>query len=46
MTTYIIRRLLVSLPVIFGILISVFVITRLLPGDPCIALLGEKATEA
>jgi ABC-type dipeptide/oligopeptide/nickel transport system permease component len=46
MTTYIVRRLLVSLPVIFGILISVFVITRLLPGDPCIALLGEKATEA
>lgn len=46
MTTYIMRRLLVSLPVIFGILIAVFGITRLLPGDPCIALLGEKATEA
>ena len=46
MTTYIVRRLLVSLPVIFGILVAVFVITRLLPGDPCRALLGEKATEA
>ena len=45
MTTYIVRRLLVSLPVIFGILVAVFVITRLLPGDPCRALLGEKATE-
>lgn len=45
MTTYIVRRLLVSLPVVFGILVAVFVITRLLPGDPCRALLGEKATE-
>ena len=45
MTTYIVRRLLVSLPVIFGILVAVFVITRLLPGDPCRALLGEKGTE-
>ena len=34
MTTYIVRRILVSLPVIFGILIAVFAITRLLPGDP------------
>ena len=46
MTTYIVRRILASLPVIFGILVAVFVITRLLPGDPCRALLGEKATEA
>ncbi|MEY4046174.1 MAG: hypothetical protein RIR19_643 [Chloroflexota bacterium] len=46
MTTYVLRRLLVSLPVIFGILVAVFVITRVLPGDPCRALLGEKATEA
>ena len=46
MTTYVLRRLLVSLPVIFGILVAVFVITRILPGDPCRALLGEKATEA
>ena len=42
MTTYILRRLLVSLPVIFGIFVAVFVITRLLPGDPCRALLGER----
>jgi ABC-type dipeptide/oligopeptide/nickel transport system permease component len=46
MTNYIVRRILASLPVIFGILVAVFVITRLLPGDPCRALLGEKATEA
>ena len=46
MTTYVLRRLLISLPVIFGILVAVFVITRILPGDPCRALLGEKATEA
>ena len=46
MTTYILRRLLISLPVIFGILVAVFTITRILPGDPCRAMLGEKATEA
>lgn len=46
MMNYVVRRILASLPVIFGILVAVFVITRLLPGDPCRALLGEKATEA
>ncbi|MEA2654333.1 MAG: peptide/nickel transport system permease protein [Chloroflexota bacterium] len=46
MTTYIIRRLLISIPVLFGVVVLVFVITRLLPGDPCRILLGERATDA
>ncbi|MBA2720073.1 MAG: ABC transporter permease [Chloroflexi bacterium] len=46
MTTFIIRRLLISIPVLFGIVLLVFVITRILPGDACRVLLGERATNA
>jgi peptide/nickel transport system permease protein len=44
MVQYIIRRLLVTIPVLFGILTLVFVIAHSLPGDPCHILLGERAT--
>jgi peptide/nickel transport system permease protein len=43
MVQYIIRRLLVTIPVLFGILTLVFVIAHVLPGDPCHILLGERA---
>lgn len=46
MITFLVRRLLISIPVLFGIIVLVFVITRLLPGDACRVLLGERATEA
>ncbi len=46
MTTYILRRLLLSIPVLFGILFATFALGRLIPGDPCRAMLGEKATDA
>lgn len=45
MTSYIVRRLLVSIPVVFAIVLTVFVLARVLPGDPCTATLGERATE-
>jgi len=45
MTTYILRRLLLSIPVLFGILFATFTLARLIPGDPCRAMLGEKATK-
>ncbi|RJP52429.1 MAG: ABC transporter permease [Anaerolineaceae bacterium] len=45
MTSYIIRRLLLSIPVLFGILFATFTLARLIPGDPCRAMLGEKATK-
>jgi len=44
MTQYTIRRLLLSIPVIFGILVVTFVMARAIPGEPCKAILGEKAT--
>jgi peptide/nickel transport system permease protein len=46
MTRYIARRLLVSIPVLFGIILIVFVVARILPGDPCRILLGERANDA
>jgi peptide/nickel transport system permease protein len=44
MTQYTIRRILYSIPVIFGILVVTFVMARAIPGDPCKAMLGEKAS--
>jgi len=44
MGTFILRRLLTSIPVLFGVLIISFVLTRSVPGHPCEFLLGEKAT--
>jgi peptide/nickel transport system permease protein len=46
MITYIIRRILSSIPVLLGILFVTFALARLIPGDPCRAIMGEKATEA
>jgi len=45
MTRYIVRRLLLSIPVLFGVVLLVFVLARVIPGDPCVATYGEKATE-
>jgi peptide/nickel transport system permease protein len=40
------RRLLLLLPVLFGITFVTFALARILPGDPCYVVLGERATEA
>jgi peptide/nickel transport system permease protein len=45
-TQFIVRRLLLSIPVLLGIVFVVFALARVLPGDPCTAELGERATEA
>ena len=46
MHRYITQRLLLSVPVLAGILFVTFALARLLPGDPCRAVLGERATDA
>lgn len=43
MTTYIIRRILGLIPVLLGITILVFFLIRLIPGDPALVMLGDKA---
>ena len=44
MVQYAIRRIVLSIPVILGILVVTFVLARSIPGDPCRSILGEKAT--
>lgn len=46
MFAFIVRRGLLAIPVLLGIMIVVFFLIRAIPGDPCTALLGERATEA
>jgi peptide/nickel transport system permease protein len=45
MLSYIVRRVLLAIPVVIGIMVVVFVLVRAIPGDPCTSLLGERATE-
>jgi peptide/nickel transport system permease protein len=45
MGIYILRRLLISIPVLFGILIITFFLARSVPGHPCEGMLGPKATQ-
>ncbi len=44
MIQYTIRRILLAIPVVFAILVVTFTLARAIPGDPCKAILGEKAT--
>ena len=46
MLSFITRRTLLAIPVLFGIMVVVFLLIRAIPGDPCSAILGEQATQA
>lgn len=46
MSSFILRRLILTIPVLFLILLVTFILGRSIPGDPCKAMLGEKATQA
>ena len=46
MAKFILRRFFYSIPVLLGILILTFALLRSIPGDPCRAILGERATDA
>jgi peptide/nickel transport system permease protein len=41
---YIVRRMLLALPVVLGIVFAVVLIVRITPGDPAVILLGQGAT--
>lgn len=45
MSQHITRRIVLTIPVLIGILFATFALARLLPGDPCRAVLGERATD-
>lgn len=44
MIVYIIRRLLQMIPVLLGVILVVFLIMQLVPGDPAVLLAGEGAS--
>ncbi len=44
MIQFTIRRLFLAIPVLFAILLVTFLLARAIPGDPCRAILGEKAS--
>jgi peptide/nickel transport system permease protein len=46
MLRFVVRRLLLLVPILLGLSILVFLWIRALPGDPASALLGERATAA
>jgi peptide/nickel transport system permease protein len=46
MIGFVARRLIYTVPVLLGIVVVAFFIVRLIPGDPCRAMLGERATQA
>lgn len=44
MWRYIFKRVLTLIPVLIGVSVLVFSFVRLIPGDPAVAMLGERAT--
>src|SRR5699024_8890776 len=44
MGTFILKRLLLTIPVILGVSIAAFMMSHLVPGDPVSVMLGETAT--
>jgi len=44
MIQYVLRRILVAVPMLLGAMSIVFFTMRILPGDPCMAMMGDQAT--
>jgi len=46
MLRFLSRRLLLAIPTLFGVLVVVFLLLYVAPGDPVMAMVGERADEA
>ena len=44
MIVYVLRRLLAAVPTLLAVLTVVFIIVRIVPGDPAMTILGDQAT--
>ncbi|WP_417822442.1 ABC transporter permease [Terasakiella sp.] len=45
MLVFTLKRLLASIPTLFAVLTVIFVLVRIVPGDPALAVLGDSASE-
>jgi len=45
LSKFFLRRLLHLVPVLFGVVLVVFLFVRLIPGDPAVVMLGAYATD-
>lgn len=43
---YILKRLLISIPTLFGLIVIVFLLSKVIPVNPVVAMAGESATPA
>lgn len=46
MTAFILRRFLLAIPTLFGVLVVAFLVLQVAPGDPVQAMVGERADSA
>src|ERR687892_2140526 len=46
MFKFVLRRFLIAVPMLLGAMSIVFFAMRILPGDPCVAIMGDQATSA
>ncbi len=46
MGRYVLRRVLLAIPALFGLILLTFVLTRVIPADPAATLAGDSATPA
>ncbi|MCG8639233.1 MAG: ABC transporter permease, partial [Desulfobacterales bacterium] len=42
MVTYFLRRLLGIIPVVLGVILVVFILTTIVPGDPALIMQGQR----
>ena len=45
MITYIVRRIALMIPILFGVTVIIFIVSHSLPTDPVLAVIGEQAAE-
>lgn len=45
MGSYLVRRILLVIPILFAVLTLVFLLVRVAPGDPAVAALGDYASK-
>lgn len=46
MVRYILKRILISIPLIIAVVLIIFLLLQVLPGNPIAVMMGEKASEA